>query len=99
MKKISDRVTSNKSKHLLVETRIKKTRKFHAAYFRGKNYFDGDGIQNYLIFQPVCKYFERAGSKISSWESKGLSHENLVLLLQDQILKFNGDFLKQDKVT
>ena len=24
-----------------------------ASYFRGKNYFDGDGTQNYLVFQGV----------------------------------------------
>ena len=45
LKKISDRVASNKSKHLL--------EKFDAAYFRGKNYFEGDGTQNYLVFQPM----------------------------------------------
>ena len=28
------------------------------SYFRGKNYFDGNGTQNYLVFQGVYKYFE-----------------------------------------
>ena len=40
LKKISDRVTKNKSKHLLVENELKKLEKFDAAYFRGKRYFD-----------------------------------------------------------
>ena len=31
----------------------KKTRKFDAVYFRGKNYFDGDDTQNYLVFQSM----------------------------------------------
>ena len=54
LKSISDRVTLNKSKHLLVETEIKKLEKCDAAYFRGKNYFDGsDDTQNYLVFQPM----------------------------------------------
>ena len=30
-----------------------------ASYFRGKNYFDSDdGTQNYLVFQPMYKYFK-----------------------------------------
>ena len=37
LKKISDRVISNKSKHLLVENELKKLEKFDAVYFRGKN--------------------------------------------------------------
>ena len=47
LKKVSDRVTSNKTKDLLLEHEIKKIEKFNAAYFRGKNYFDNDGTQNY----------------------------------------------------
>ena len=47
LKKISDRVTKNKSKHLLVENELKKLQKFDAAYFRVKSYFDGnDGSQH-----------------------------------------------------
>ena len=58
LKKVSDRVTSNKSKHLFVENELKKLEEFDAAYFRGKNYFDGDdGRQNYLVFQPTYLYF------------------------------------------
>ena len=82
LKGFSDRVTLNKSKHLLVENELKKLRKRDAAYFKGKNYVDGDdGTQNYLVFQAMYKYFERSvkGSTtyISSWESKGLSYEKI----------------------
>ena len=82
LKSICDRVTSNKSKDLLVENELKKLEKFDAAYFRDKNYFDGaDGTQNYLVFQPMYKYFKTSakGSNIyiSSWESKGLSNEKI----------------------
>ena len=55
-----------------------------ASYLRGKNYFDGDGTQNYLVFQGVHKYFENADvSKTiikfhaNSWISKGLSDEKI----------------------
>ena len=52
LKKISDRITSNICRHLQFENELKKLQKFDAAYFRGKNYFDGnDGAQNSLVFQ------------------------------------------------
>ena len=112
-KSLNKKITANKTKHLLVETELKKLEKFDAAYFRGKNYFDGDGTQNYLVFQPVHKYFERVGDEISSWESKGLSNKNISSSTTSNYgqaprlvynnarikLRFNGDLLKQDKVT
>ena len=56
LKSISNRVTLNNPKHLLVENELKKLEKFDAAYFRGKNYFDGsNGTQNHLVFQPMYK--------------------------------------------
>ena len=82
LKEISDRVTKNKTKHLLVENELKKLQKFDAAYFRGKNYFEEDGTQNYLLFQPVYKYFKMiagvgSGNYIYFWKSKGFSDEKL----------------------
>ena len=84
LKKISGGVTSNKTKHVLVETELKKLKTFDAAYFRGKNYFDGDGTQNYLVLQGVYKYSEDVDvSKTlikfhaNSWISKGLSNEKV----------------------
>ena len=53
-------------------------------YFRGKSYFDGDGAQNYLVFQGVYKYFEDVNvSKTivkfsaNSWISKRLYDEKI----------------------
>ena len=50
-----------------------------ASYVRGKNYFDSDdGTQNYLVFQPMYKYFKTCAKSsntyVSSSESKGLSN-------------------------
>ena len=50
---ISDRVTKNKTKYLLVENELKKLQKFDAAYFRGKSHLEKDGTQNYLVFQAM----------------------------------------------
>ena len=84
MKKISVRVTLNKTKHLLVENELKKLNTFDAAYYRGKNYFEEDGTQNHLVFEGVCRYFEDVDvSKTfikfhaNSWISKGLSNEKI----------------------
>ena len=76
MQELNKKISSNKTKHLLVETELKKLEKFDAAYFICKKFFDGDGTQNYLAVQPVCRYFktftENDSTFISSWESKGL---------------------------
>ena len=49
------------------------------CYFLGKSYFEDDGNQNYLIFQPMSRYlkFVTNGQNISSWRSKGLSDEEI----------------------
>ena len=47
LKKISDKVTSNKTKESFLQNEIEILEKFDAAYFRGKNYIDNDGTQNY----------------------------------------------------
>ena len=56
---ISKRITSNKSRHLQIESKLKKLEKFDASYCRGKNYFEEDGTQNYFVFQPMLRYFKR----------------------------------------
>ena len=79
MKKISDRVTSNKSKHLLVGNELKKLKTFDLSYFKGKSYFEGkDGAQNALVFQTMQKHFNLSNvNQISKWKSKGFSNQYL----------------------
>ena len=45
--------------HLLVENKLKKSETFDSIYFRGKSHFEEDGTQNYLVFQPLYRYFRR----------------------------------------
>ena len=110
---LNKNITSNKTKHLLVKNELKKLEKFEAAYFRGKNCFEEDVTQNYLVFQPVYKYFEKIGDKISSWNSKGLSDEKIISTtastdksatktIYDNVkikVRFNGELLRQNQVT
>ena len=71
----------NKTKHLPVEHELKKLKIFDSSYFFGKSHFE-DGTQNYLIFQPMYRYFEiiaGIGNRkyIYYWKSKGLSNERI----------------------
>ena len=54
---------------------------FDSGYFIGKSYFEEDGVQHYLVFEPLNKYFKvitNTNTKyISSWQSKGLSGESI----------------------
>ena len=54
-----------------------KLQAFDSSCFRGKHHFEGDDTQNYLVFQPVYRYFKKIGNAehISSWKSKELSDE------------------------
>ena len=82
LKGISDRVTKNKTKHLLVENELKILRTLSLSYFWGKNYFeDNDGVQNALVFQTVQKDFNLSNvDQISKWKSRGLSNQYLNLV-------------------
>ena len=79
---LNRKITANKSKHLLVENEFKKLKTFDSSYFRGKSHFEEDGTQNYLVFQPIQRYFKRIagvgnGNYIYYWKSKGLSDERI----------------------
>ena len=52
------KITANKTKHLLVENELNKLKTFDSSYFVGKSHFDEDGTQDYLVFQPLNKYFK-----------------------------------------
>ena len=54
LRSLNQKINSNKTKHLIVENEFKKMKAFDSSYFRGKNHFQQDGTQNYLVFQPMC---------------------------------------------
>ena len=70
-----------KNKHLLVENELKKLKTFDSSYFISKSHFI-DGTQNYLVFHPMCRYFNQisdigSGNYIYSQKSKGLFDGNI----------------------
>ena len=53
---LNRKITKNKIDQLLVQNDFKKLKTFDSSYFIGKSHFEEDGVQNYLIFQPLSKY-------------------------------------------
>ena len=54
--------------------------KTSSSYYIGKSYFEEDGTPNYLVFQPLKKYFKLGDGNLDyvlSWTSKGLPNESI----------------------
>ena len=75
------KATNNKSRHLLVENKLKKLKTLDSSYFIDKSHFDEEGAQNYLLFQPIIRYFLVNSITntvyVLSWKSKRLSAESI----------------------
>ena len=58
---------------------MNKLKAFDSSYFIGKSHFEEDSAQNYLVFQPLIRYFKLNGSsgRISLWRSKRLFVETI----------------------
>ena len=59
-----------------------KVKKFDLNYFKGKSHFGEDGAQNYLVFQPMKKYFKRiagvgSGNHLYFWKTKGFCDDRI----------------------
>ena len=53
---------------------------FDSVYFCGKSQFEDDGSKNWLVFQPIHRYFKTASvhdSSILSWKFNGLSDKSI----------------------
>ena len=87
---------------------MNKLKTFDSSYFTGESHFEEDGTQNYLVFQPLNKYFKLITNALSilSWQSKGISTEKInppitspspsINYVGNKIrVKFTGSCLKQ----
>ena len=54
------------AKIIELENNMKKPQTFDSSYFRGKSHFQEDCAQNYLVFQPIIRYFRINGKYILS---------------------------------
>ena len=87
---------------------------FDSIYFRSKSHFEVGGMQSYLVFQPVYRYFKKIAESdnISVWKSKRLSDESvkphaefsnslapaLYYISTESKAKIDGSCLKQKKL-
>ena len=53
-----NKIAANKTKNQSIENELQKLKIFDWSYFDGKSHFEKDGTQNYLVFQPINKYFK-----------------------------------------
>ena len=76
---LNSKIATNKTKNESIEIEFKKLKTLDLSYFIGKSHFKEDGTQNYLLFQPIKRYFKIiANTKfISSWKSKGFSDKTI----------------------
>ena len=76
---LNRKITKNKTDQLIVKNELNKLNTFESGYFIGKSHIGEDGTQNYLVFQPMYRYFKMITNTdyISSWKSKGLSAESI----------------------
>ena len=111
---LDSKIAASKTKNESIENEIKKLKTLDLSYFIGKSHFEEDGAQNYLVFQPLNKYFKLIASTdyVLSWKSKGLSAKTIKLpSSSDNSLipavsyygtktrvKFTGSCLKQPKI-
>ena len=75
---LDSKIAANKTKNESIENEIKKLKALDLSYFIGKSHFE-DGTQNYLVFQPIKRYFKVIANTlyISSWKSKRRSDETV----------------------
>ena len=80
---LNRKITKNKTDHLLVQNELKKLKTFYLSYFIRKNYFGEYGTQNYLVFQPIYRYFKINAIDITNYvlsrKSKGSSDKTIKL--------------------
>ena len=80
-----EKLLKNKTDNLIFKNELNRLKTFDSGYFNGKSHFEEDGTQNYLIFQPIYRYFKAFSTTqylehVSEWKSKGLSSESFMAI-------------------
>ena len=55
---LDSKIAANKATKKSIENALKKLKTFDSSYFIGNGHFEEDGIPNYLVFQPINRYFK-----------------------------------------
>ena len=72
---LNNKIAANKTENESIENEFKKLKTFDFSYFIGKSHFEEGGTRDYLVFQPLNKYFKVIANTdyVSSWKYNGLS--------------------------
>ena len=70
--RLNSKIAANKTKSESIDNELKKLKTLDLSYFIGQSHFEEDDTQNYLVFQPLNKYFKLIANTdyVSSWKSK-----------------------------
>ena len=60
---LDSKISMNKTKNKFIENKLRTLKTFDLGYFIGKVHFEEDGVQNYLVLQPIRRYFEIIANK------------------------------------
>ena len=79
MRRLGQKVDSNKTKHLLVENEIYKLKRTSKVYKAVKDLLEENGVQNYSVFQLMGKYLEAPNNKnyVLEWKHKAVSDKSI----------------------
>ena len=55
--RINRKIIQHQTENALVKNELNKLKNSDSDYFMGKSHFEENGTQNYLVFQPLNKYF------------------------------------------
>ena len=60
-----------------IQKKLRNYKKIYLSYFPGKCFFDDDGFQNMLVYQPIfntsdLKKKDKVTEYVIGWESKGV---------------------------
>ena len=88
-------VLTEKLLKIIVKNELNKLKTFDSSYYNGKSYFEEDEKPNYVIFQPLYKYFKVLPNTgyILSWKSKGLSIETIKSHTTSPVTKIDYDLI------
>ena len=84
---LNRKIIKNKTDHLLVQNELNRLKTFNSSYFIGKSHFEEqNGARNYLVFQPIVRYFN------------GITNIMMIILhhgnLKDYLLKLLNHLLR-----
>ena len=76
---LNSKIAANRTKNDSIDNELKKLKTLDLSYFIGRSHFEEDGTQNYLVFEPINRYFKLTANTlyISSWKFKRLSAETI----------------------